>query len=257
MKKLLAASALALGIVAINGCGAGLPGASCQFDKGQVAADVSGDAKAFLDSAMTLKNTADSMKADWDAEITAMATELKVEPKEDVVLATISANVKELKAKAQCDVIFDVKIEANAQASASGDAKAGTGGNAAAGHAAASGNFSATVNFDLKCKVDVKADAALKVKFEGTVPIVLSHFPKLLAISARAKDLATQVADVSAKGQALASNAASLGLSAANEVKCAVSAMANVKAQVNVQVSFSAHADASAKGEAGGEAKAG
>jgi carbon monoxide dehydrogenase subunit G len=250
MTKFLAASALALGIVAVTGCGAGIPGASCQFDKGQVAADVSGDAKAFLDSAMTLKNTADSMKADWDAEIKALAGDLKVEATEPAVLAQVSLNVKELKAKAQCEVVFEAKVEASASASASGDAKAGTGGNSAAGNAAASGNFSATVTFDLKCKVDLKADVALKAKLDVTVPTVKAHFPKLLAISARAKDLAAQVKDVGEKGDALAKNAASLGLSAANEVKCAVSAMANVKAQVDVQVSFSVKAEASAKGEA-------
>jgi len=122
MTKLLAASALALGIVAVTGCGAGIPGASCQFDKGQVSGDVTGDAKAFLDSAMTLKNTADSMKADWDAEIKALAVDLKVDPKEPAVLAAVSLNVKELKAKAQCEVVFEAKVEASASASASGDA---------------------------------------------------------------------------------------------------------------------------------------
>jgi hypothetical protein len=255
MKNLLAASALALVTVAATGCGAGIPGMSCQFDKGQVAGDVSGDAKAFLDSAMTLKNTSDSMKADWDAEIKALAVDLKVDPTEAAVLGQVSVNVKELKAKAQCEVVFEAKVEASASASAAGDAKAGTGGNSAAGNAAASGNFSATVTFDLKCKVDLKADVALKAKLDVTLPTVRAHFPKLIAISARAKDLATQVADVTAKGDALAKNATSLGVSAANEVKCAVSAMAGVKAQVDVQVSFSVKAEASAKGE--GEAKAG
>jgi hypothetical protein len=255
MNKLLAASALALGMVALTGCPGGMPGASCQFSKGVVASDVTGDAKAFLDSAMTLKNTSDSMKADWDAEIKALAGELKVDATEPAVLGQISVNVKELKAKAQCEVVFEAKVEASASASASGDAKAGTGGNSAAGNAAASGNFQATVTFDLKCKVDLKADVALKAKLDVTLPAVRMHFPKLIAISARAKDLATQVADVSAKGEALAKNATSLGLSAANEVNCAVSAMANVKANVDVQVSFSVKAEASAKGE--GEAKAG
>jgi carbon monoxide dehydrogenase subunit G len=256
MKSVLAASALVLAVAAVTGCG-GIPGASCQFSKGQVAADVTGDAKAFLDSAMTLKNTSDSMKADWDAEIKALAIDLKVEPKEELVLAAVSVNVKELKAKAQCEVMFEAKIEANASASASGDAKAGTGGNSAAGNAAASGNFSATVNFDLKCKVDLKANVELKAKLDITVPTVKAHFPKLLAISARAKDLAAQVKDVGEKGDALVKGAGSLGLTALSEVKCAVSAMAAVHAQVDVQVSFSVKAEASAKGEAGGDAKAG
>ncbi len=255
MKNLLAASALALVTVATVGCGAGIPGASCQFDKGVVAGDVSGDAKAFLDSAMTLKNTSDSMKADWDVEIKALAGELKVDATEPAVLGQISLNVKELKAKAQCEVVFEAKVEANASASASGDAKAGTGGNSAAGNAAASGNVQATVTFDLKCKVDLKADVALKAKLDVTLPAVRMHFPKLIAISARAKDVATQVADVTTKGNELMKSATSMGLSAANEVKCAVSAMAGVKAHLDVQVSFSVKAEASAKGE--GEAKAG
>jgi hypothetical protein len=254
MKKVLAASLLALGLVAINGCGA-IPGSKCKFDGGEVNAEVTGDAHAFLDSAMTLKKTSDEMKADWDAEIKAMAGDLKVEAKEEVVLLTVSANVKELRAKGQCDVTFEAKVEANASASASGDAKAGTGGNSAAGNAAASGNVQASVTFDVKCKAKIEADVALKAKMDVTLPTVRAHFPKLLAISARAKDVATQAADLSSKGSAMAQDAGKLGLQGASEVKCAVSALGGVKAQMDVQVSFSVKAEASAKGE--GEAKAG
>jgi hypothetical protein len=255
MKKVVAVSVLALGIASLVGCGGGLPGMQCKFAKGDVSAEVTGDAHAFLESAMTVKKTSDQMKKDWDAEIAALAADLKVEAKEEVVLATINANVSEVKAKAQCEVKFEATVEAGAQGSADADGKAGTGGNSGSANAQGSAYVDAKVTFDLACKVKVETDAALNAKVTVTKDSVLKHFPRLLGIAARAEKLAKEAADLGDKGAALAKSAGSADIKAANEVNCAVSAMADVKAQVNVQVSFSAKASASAKGE--GSAKAG
>jgi len=127
--KNIVASVLALGIAGMAmGCGS-LPGiGECKFAKGEVVASAQGDVKAFLDSAMDLKKTADGLEAEWQAEIKAMAGELKVEAAtEEGVLAKLSANVAELKAKGQCEVKFEAKMDASASGSAAGGGSCGSG----------------------------------------------------------------------------------------------------------------------------------
>ena len=243
MKKVLA-SVLALGVVAVAaGCGGGIPGAECKFNKGEVAGNVTGEAKAFVDAAMELKKTNDALEGEWSAEIKAMGGDLKVEnPNEENVLAKINVNVK-MAAEAKCTVTFDAKMDAAASGSADGKGSAGTG-EAAKGSGSATGSAHADVqvNFDIKCTATVKPEAQVDV----TVATVKAHFPKLLGISVKYKDLLPQVkATAEAGSKVMGSIKDPMVLP---EVKCAAEAVTGIKAEARVD--FSVKASASAKGEA-------
>jgi hypothetical protein len=241
MKKVFA-SVLVLGALA-GGC-KGLPGGDCKFNKGEVA-QLEGSAKAFLDAAMELKKTNDALEAEWSAEIKAMAGELQVTtPDEEAVLAKLSANVSELKAQGECTVTFDAKLDAAASGSASGEGKAATG-EGAAGSGEATGAAHADVQVDFK--LDCKAEAKVKATLDVTTATVKAHFPKLLGISVKYKDLLPKVKAVAEQGSKVMGEVSS-NLQALPEVKCAVEAVTGIKAEA--RVSFSVKAEASAKGEA-------
>jgi hypothetical protein len=238
------ASVLVLGIAGVvAGCGkVGLPGGECKFNKGEIA-EAQGEAKAFLEAALDVKKSVDQLEAEWSAEIKALAGELQVEQaSEDAVLAKISANVSELKAKGECTVAFDAKVSASASGSASGSAATGEG---AAGSAAGGAAAAVTVDFDVKCK----AEASVKGTLDVTTAAVKGHFPKLLAISASFKEIVPKVTEVAGKAEgaisATTSNPLLLG-----EVKCAAEAVTGIKASAEVKMEFSVKAEASAKGEA-------
>jgi len=249
MKKVFA-SLVVVGLAAgAFGCGAGIPGASCKFNSGQVA-DVEGSAKDFLTAAMDLKKTNDALQADWDVEIKGMAGDLKVDPAggEDAVLAKLNANVQDLKAKGQCTVEFSADLDAAASGSASGDAagsadssKGASGGGS--GDATGSAHADVNVKFNLACK----AEADVKAELDVTTATVTAHFPKLLGISVKYKALTPKIQAVADQGSKVMGEVSS-NLKALPEVKCAVEAVTGIKAEA--KVSFSVHAEASAKGEA-------
>ena len=245
MSKMFA-SVLALGILgtAATGC-KGLPGMECKFAKGEVVAGAAGDAKAFLDSAMELKKAADALEAEWNAELKLMAGELKIEGAggEDAVLAKINVNMAEAKAKGEC--LIDFKADVSGSASASGDAK-GSAGTGEGAKGSATGSASADVKVDVKFDAKCKAEAKVKANLDLTLATVTAHYPKLLGISVKYKDLAPQVKDVIAKGKAAVSSTTDIKI--VNELNCAVSAVTDIK--VEARVSFSVKAEASAKGEA-------
>ena len=241
------ASVLALGVVGIlaTGCKGGLPGMECKFNKGEVAAGAQGEVKGFLDAAMDLKKTSDALEAEWNAEIKAMAGELKIEGAggEEAVLAKISANISEAKAKGECTI--DFKADLDASASASGDAKGSAGtGEAAKGDAKASGAAHADVKVDFKATC--KAEASVKATLDVTTATITGHFPKLLGIVVSYKAILPKVQEVAGKAEGVlkaATDPMILG-----EVKCAAEAVTGIKAEA--RVSFSVKAEASAKGEA-------
>lgn len=244
MKKVVA-SVFALGLAgSVAGCG-GLPGMDCKFNKGEVAAEVTGDAKAFVDASMDLKKTSDALEASFDAEIKLMAGELKVESNEEAVLAKISANVSELKAKGQCEITFEAKLEASASASGDASGKAGTGEGAKGGASGkADASATAEVKFDVKCK----AEASVKANYDVTVPTIKAHFPKLLGVVISYKSILPKVKATVETGNKLVSSVSDIKV--LPELKCAVSAATGIQAKVDMKVSFSVKAEASAKGEA-------
>lgn len=250
MKKVFAASVLALGLVAGNGCG-GLPGMECKFAKGEIAGGVQGEAKAFLDAAMDLKKTGEAIEAEWQVEIKALAGELKVETaSEDAVLAKINANVTELKAQGECTVDFDFKAEASASGSAEGSGKAGTG-EGAKGDGKASG--AAAANVEVKLDIKCKAEAKVKGTLDVTTAAIKGHFPKLLGIAVSVKDLLPKIkatAEAGANVMGAIKDPMIIG-----EIKCGVEAVTGIKANMEVKAEFSVKASASAKGE--GSAKSG
>ncbi len=239
------ASVLALGVVGIvaTGCKGGMPGMECKFNKGEVAAGAQGEVKGFLDAAMDLKKTADALEADWNAEIKAMAGELKVEGGEEAVLAKISANISEAKAKGECTIEFKADLEASASGSADAKGSAGTG-EAAKGDAKASGAAHADVKVDFKAVC--KAEASVKATLDVTTATITTHFPKILGIVVSYKAILPKVQEVAGKAEGVlkaATDPMILG-----EVKCAAEAVTGIKAEA--RVSFSVKAEASAKGEA-------
>jgi hypothetical protein len=249
------ASVLALGLigVAATGCKGGMPGMECKFNKGEVAGNVQGEAKAFLDAAMDLKKTVEGLDAEWQAEIKATAAELKVEQaSEDAVLAKITANVQELKAKGECTVDFSADLNASASGSADAKGSAGTGSGAkGSGDAKGSASASVDVKLDIKCK----AEASVKATLDVTTATIKGHFPKLLGITVKFKELVPKVtATVDAGTKVMGSIKDPMILP---EIKCAVEAATGIKASVDVKVDFQVKAQASAKGEASGSGKAG
>lgn len=239
------ASVLALGVLGVvaGGCKGGLPGMECKFNKGEVAAGAQGEVKGFLDAAMDLKKTADALEADWSAEIKAMAGELKVDATEEAVLAKISANISEAKAKGECTIDFKADLEASASGSADAKGSAGTG-EAAKGDAKASGAAHADVKVDFKATC--KAEASVKATLDVTTATITAHFPKILGIVVSYKAILPKVQEVAGKAEGVlkaATDPMILG-----EVKCAAEAVTGIKAEA--RVSFSVKAEASAKGEA-------
>ena len=248
MKKVFASVLVVAMGAGLFACG-GMPGGECKFNKGQVA-DVQGSAKAFLDAAMDLKKTNDALEAEWSAEIKAMAGDLKVDPAggEEGVLAKLNANVTELKAKGSCDIKF--KADLDAAASGSADAKgAGAAGTGQPANASGTGDATGAAHADVKVDFDVKckAEADVKATLDVTVASVKAHFPKLLGISIKYKEMLPKIKAVADQGSAVMGEVKS-NLSALPEVKCAVEAVTGIKA--DARVSFSVHAEASAKGEA-------
>ncbi|GAC1351098.1 MAG: hypothetical protein NVS3B20_00220 [Polyangiales bacterium] len=245
MKKAFAI-VLVLGVVggSVACGGAGVPGMSCKFKDGEVAASVQGEAKTFVDSAMELKKTNDALEAEWSAEIKAMGGELKVEnPNEDNVLAKLNANVTEAKVQGQCDVMFDAKMDAAASGAADAAGSAGTG-EASKAHGSATG--AAHANVDVKFEMKCKAEAKVKATVDVTVASVKAHFPKLLGISMKYKAIAPQVVATADAGTKMMGSVKDMAV--VPEIKCALEAMTGIKAQAKVD--FSVHASASAKGEA-------
>jgi hypothetical protein len=251
MKKVFA-SLVVVGLTAgAFGCGGGLPGmGECKFNKGEVVAGLQGSAKAFIDSAMDLKKTNDALQAEWDGEIKAMAGDLKVDPAggEEGVLAKLSANVSELKAKGQCTVEFSADLDAAASGSAEGsgsgsaDSSKGASGDSS-GSATGSAHADVKVKFNLACK----AEADVKATLDVTTATVTAHFPKLLGISVKFKELLPKIKAVAEAGSNAMAEVKS-NLQALPEVKCAVESVTGIKAEA--KVSFSVKAEASAKGEA-------
>jgi hypothetical protein len=238
MNKMLA-SVFALGVMATAaGCGGGIPGASCAFDRGETASAVSGDAKAFVDAAMDLKKATDKLETDWNAEIASLAKDLGTDPSEDAVLLKIKSNVVELKAKGSCEVKFEAKASAGASGSAGG--AAGSGG--ASGGASGQAYAKAEVKFEAKCK----AEASVKANLDVTMPAIQKHFPVLLGIAGEYAALGPKVKDTMAAGDKLVSSVKDVQV--LQEVQCAVKAVTNIK--VEARVSFSVKASASAQGEA-------
>lgn len=240
------ASVLALGVLGVvaGGCKGGMPGMECKFNKGEVAANAQGEVKGFLDAAMDLKKTADSLEAEWNVEIKAMAGELKVETaSEDAVLAKIDANIKEAKAKGQCEISFEAKMDAAASASGSAEGKAATGEGA---KGAGSGSGNATVNVDVKFDAKCKAEASVKANLDLTAATIKLRYPKLLGISVQYKTLVPKIQEVSGKAEGVLKAAGDPMI--LSEVKCAAEAVTGIKAEA--RVSFSVKAEASAKGEA-------
>ncbi len=246
MTKNAFASILVLGLgTAAVGCG-GLPGMECKFAKGEVVAEASGDAKAFLSAAMDLKKAVDSLEADWSAEIKAIGGELQVDPAsgEEGVLAKISANVSELKAEGQCTVAFKADLDAGASGSAAGDAKASSdSGSSSSGGATGAAHADVKVDFKLDCK----AEAKVKAKLDVTTAAITVHFPKLLGIVVSYKGLVEKIKAVGEQGSKVM-GAVGSDIKMLSEVKCAVEATTGIK--VDARVSFSVKAEASAKGEA-------
>ena len=244
MKNVLV-SVIALGLVAgAVGCSS-IPGAQCKFNKGEVA-QLEGSAKGFLDAAMDLKKTNDALQAEWDVEIKGMAGDLKVDPAsgEEGVLAKLNANVSELKAKGQCTVDFKADLDAAANASGSGDAKASSdSGSSSSGNASGAAHADVKVDFKMNCK----AEADVKATLDVTTATVTAHFPKLLGISVKYKELLPKIQAVGEQGSKVMGEVSS-NIQALPEVKCAVEAVTGIKAEA--KVSFSVHAEASAKGEA-------
>lgn len=239
------ASVLALGVLGVvaGGCKGGLPGMECKFNKGEVAAGAQGEVKGFLDAAMDLKKTADALEASWNAEIKAMAGELKVDATEEAVLAKISANISEAKAKGECTIDFKADLEASASGSADAKGSAGTG-EAAKGDAKAEGKASADVKVDFKATC--KAEASVKATLDVTTATITAHFPKILGVVVSYKAILPKVQEVAGKAEGVlkaATDPMILG-----EVKCAAEAVTGIKAEA--RVSFSVKAEASAKGEA-------
>jgi hypothetical protein len=240
------ASVLALGVLGVvaGGCKGGMPGMECKFNKGEVAANAQGEVKGFLDAAMELKKTADALEAEWNAEIKAMGGELKIEsPTEELVLAKIDANIKEAKAKGQCEVTFEANMEASGSASGSAEGKAATGEGA---KGAGTGNASASATVDVKFDVKCKAEASVKASLDVTTAVIKGHFPKVLGIVVSYKAILPKVKEVGGKAEGVlkaASDPMILG-----EVKCAAEAVTGIKAEARVD--FSVKASASAKGEA-------
>lgn len=244
MNKVVA-SVFALGLAgSVVGCGA-VPGMDCKFNKGEVAAEVTGDAKAFVDASMDLKKTSDSLEEAFNAEIKLMAGELKVDATEEAVLGKISANVSELKAKGQCEVVFEAKLEAGASASGDASGKAATG-EGAKGNASgkAEAHASAEVKFDVKCK----AEASVKANLDVTLPAIKVHFPKLLGVVISYKGIAPKVKATVETGNKLVSSVSDIKV--LPELKCAVAAATGINTKIEAKVSFSVKAEASAKGEA-------
>jgi len=239
MKKVFA-SVVALGVAAVAaGCGGGIPGAECKFNKGEIAGGIQGDAKAFVDAAMDLKKTNDALEAEWSAEIKAMGGELKVEnPNEENVLAKINVNVK-ASVDAKCTVSFKADMDAGASGSAGGSA--GTG-EAAKGGGSGSAHADVKVEFDIKCDAKMAADASVT----ATVATVKAHFPKLLGISVAYKGLLPKVKATAEAGSKVMGSVKDPMI--LPEVKCAAEAVTGIKAEARVD--FSVKASASAKGEA-------
>ena len=253
------ASVLVLGVIgSAVGCAGGMPGmGECKFNKGEVTASITGDAKAFLDAAMELKTTSDKLEAEWSAEIKAMAGELSVTTADETgVLAKLNANVQELKAKGQCEVVFDANLDVGASASGSAEAKGEGKGAAdsskgakgdAKGDAKADAKADAHANVDVKFDFKCKAEASVKATLDVTTATVKAHFPKLLGIVVSYKALLPKVKAVAESGSSVMANVKS-NLAALPEVKCAVEAVTGIKAEARVD--FSVKASASAKGEA-------
>jgi hypothetical protein len=236
---------LGFGAMALGGCPGGMLG-ECKFNKGEVSASIQGSAKACLDAAMDLKKTTDALEAEWSAEIKAMSAELKVDPAggEEGVLAKLNANVTELKAKGQCEVTFSADLDAAASGSAEGSGSADSSkGSEGSGKAAGSAHADVKVDFKLVCK----AEADVKATLDVTTATVTTHFPKLLGIVVKYKEILPKVKATAEAGSAAMAEVKS-NLQALPEVKCAVEAVTGIKAEA--RVSFSVKAEASAKGEA-------
>ena len=244
MNKVIA-SVFALGLAgSAMGCG-GLPGMDCKFNKGEIAAEIAGEAKDFVTASMDLKKSSDALDAAFDIEIKGMAGELKVDATEDAVFGKIAANVSELKAKGQCEVVFEAKMDAAASASGSAEGKAGTGEGA---KGSSSGSASASVSVEIKFDVKCKAEASVKANLDVTVPTVKAHFPKLLGVVVSYKGMLPKIEKTVETGNKLVGSISDLKV--LPEVKCAVGAVTGLKAKVDVKVSVSVKAEASAKGEA-------
>ena len=114
MKKVFLAALVIGAASAISGCGMLGGVGQCKFAKGEVAADLSADAKAFVETAAEVKK----IQLDWETELAALATELKVEPKD--VAAKLKATFDGFRAKGQCDIAVtaDVDLQASFTAAA-------------------------------------------------------------------------------------------------------------------------------------------
>ncbi|MBI4702116.1 MAG: hypothetical protein HY744_13360 [Deltaproteobacteria bacterium] len=227
------------------GCGAipGVPGlGECKFGKGELAANLTGDAKAFVETVLEVQK----LQAEWTAEIKAIAGELKVDGTEEAVLAKFKANFESFKAKGKCTFDFsaDIDLKAQLEASASGKASSDEG---AKGDAAAEGGASASVNVKIEPKCEAEAD--VKADLDVTVNAIKVHMPKLLGVAKGYIAFLAKVPELTTKGQGLVTQLVT-DLNAVGEVKCAVETLTGFKADLDAKVDFSVNVQASAKGEA-------
>lgn len=249
MKKAYAAI-LALGLAtSAFGC-KGLPGGECKmFAQGQLDPKIEGEAKAFVEFALKIKK----LQTEFNAEVTAMAGELKVEATPDAVLGKIQKTFASARAEGKCEIEFSADVDLKAAFEAKASGKAGTGeGAKAEGDAKGEASVSVNVKIEPKCSGEFAAKADLDL----TVGTIKAHFPKLMATTKAYIDLMPEAIELAGKAEGVVKSVGT-NLSALAEAKCAVEAVTGIKADVDVQVNFSVKAQASAKAEGSAEGKAG
>jgi hypothetical protein len=241
MSKMFA-SVLALGVLSTAATGCGGMGQCKLFAAGQLDPSLQGEAKEFVEFGLKLKKAT----ADFNAEISLMAGELKVEATPDAVLKKIGDTFASARAEGKCEIELglDVDLKANFEAAVTGKASSSEG---AAGKADAKGSASADVKVtvDAKCSADFKA----KTDLDLVIGTVKGHFPKLAGTTKAYIELLPEAMKLAAKGEAVIKSVGT-NFKVLAEAKCAVEAVTGVKADVEVQVNFSVKAQASAKGEA-------
>ncbi len=223
----------------------GIPGlGECKFGKGELAAELKGDAKAFVEATME----AAKLQADWNAEMKAMAGTLKVEGGEEAVLAKLTANFESFKAEGKCTFEFSADVDLKASLEAAAGGSAGTDG--ASGDA--SGSADASVSVDVKIVPTCEAEAGVKADLDLTVEAIKVHLPKLLGIAKGQIMFLAKVPELAKTGAGLITKVAT-DLKILPEVKCAVEELTGFKANLEAKVDFSVKVQASASAE--GEAK--
>jgi len=228
------------------GCnGLPIPGmGDCKFKTGELAAELKGNAKAFVEATME----AQKLQADWNAEMKAMAGALKVEGGEEAVLAKLTANFESFKATGKCTFDFkaDVDLKASLEAAIGGSA----GSDGASGDASGGADAAVSVNVTIEPKCEAEAD--VKADLDLTVEAIKVHLPKLLGIAKGQIMFFGKVPKLIETGKGLVTELAT-DLTALPEVTCAVEELTGFKANLEAKVDFSVKLEASASAEAKAE----